>query len=114
MGDKADDIHWSLQLSAEDKKNFREKCNGHFIIYERAKFNSHCQEPDEPVETFVTALYNQAEHCGYEALHDEMICDRIVVGIQDRKLSEKLQLDPALTLEKTITTVRQVEAVNKQ
>ena len=43
-----------------------------------------------------------------------MICDRIVVGIQDRKLSEKLQLDPALTLEKTITTVRQVEAVNKQ
>ena len=66
--------------------------NCHFIIYERAKFNSRCQEPDEPVETFVTALYNLAEHCGYEALHDEMIRDRIVVGIQDRKLSEKLQL----------------------
>ena len=83
MGDKADDILWSLQLSAEDEKNFREKFNCHFIIYERAKFNS---RPDEPVETFVTALNNLAEHCGYEALHDEMICDRIVVGIQDRKL----------------------------
>ena len=43
-----------------------------------------------------------------------MICDRIVVGIQDRKLSEKLQLDPALTLEKAITMVHQVEAVKKQ
>ena len=83
-------------------------------IYERAKFNSRCQEPDEPVETFVTALYNLAEHCGYEALHDEMIRDRIVVGIQDRKLSEMLQLDPTLTLEKAITMVRQVEAVKKQ
>ena len=122
MGDKADDILRSFQLSAEDEKNYetvREKFNGHFvawrnIIYERAKFNSRCQEPDEPVETFVTALYNLAEHCGYEALHDEMIRDRIVVGIQDRKLSEKLQLDPTLTLEKAITTVRQVEAVKKQ
>ena len=84
------------------------------LLFTSAQFNSRCQEPDEPVETFVTALYNLAEHCGYEALHDEMICDRIVVGIQDRKLSEKLQLDPALTLEKAIITVRQVEAVKKQ
>ena len=34
-----------------------------------------------------------AEHCGYEALHDEMIRDRIVVGIQDRKPSERCNTD---------------------
>ena len=64
MGDKADDILRSFQLSAEDEKNYetvRENFNGHFvarrnILYERAKFNSRCQEPDEPVETFVTAV----------------------------------------------------------
>ena len=30
----------------------------------------------------------------------EMICDRIVVGIKDSQLPERLQLDPDLTLEK--------------
>ena len=43
-----------------------------------------------------------------------MIRDRIVVGIHDRKLSEKLQLDPTLTLDKAITSVRQAETVKKQ
>lgn len=43
-----------------------------------------------------------------------MIRDRIVVGIRDAKLSEKLQLDPNLTLVKTITQVRQNEEVKKQ
>ena len=60
------------------------------------------------------ALYTLSEHCRYEALIDEMVCDRIVVGIQDRKLSEKLQLDATLTLEKAITSVHQAEAVKKQ
>ena len=111
MGDKADDILQSFQLSAEDEKKYEVVCqkfNGHFVahknvIYKRAKFNSQNQEPDEPVEAFITSLYTLAEHCGFEALHDEMIRDRIVVGIQDRKLSETLQLD-SLTLEKAITT----------
>jgi len=40
------------------------------------------------------------EHCSYGNLHDEMIRDRLVVGIKDAKLSEKLQLDPDLTFEK--------------
>ena len=43
-----------------------------------------------------------------------MIHDRIVVCIQERKLSEKLELDPAPTLDKAITSVRQTEAVKKQ
>ena len=101
MGDRADEILRSFQLSAEDGKKYDVVChkfNGHFVarknvIYECAKFNSRRQEPDKPVEAFVTSLYTLAEHCGYETLHDEMIRDRIVVGIQDRRLSEKLQLD---------------------
>ena len=122
MGDKADDILRSFQLSAEDEKEYEVVCqkfNGHFfphknVIYERAKFNSRNQEPDEPVEAFITSPYTLAEHCGFETLHDEMIRDRIVVGIQDQKLSEKLQLNSTLTREKAVTTVRQAETVKKQ
>jgi len=37
-----------------------------------------------------------------------------VVGIKDKKLSEKLQLDSKLTVEKAITKARQSETVKKQ
>ena len=43
-----------------------------------------------------------------------MIHDRIVVGLHDTKLSESLQLDPDLTLEKPVTKARQAEAVKQQ
>ena len=46
------------------------------------------------------ALYELVQHCDYGGMKDKMIRDRLVVGICDSSLSEKLQLDPALTLEK--------------
>ena len=55
-----------------------------------------------------------AEHCDYKDLHDEMIRDRIVVGLRDAALSEKLQLDSKLTLERAVTKVRQAETVRQQ
>ena len=54
------------------------------------------------------------EHCGYGELQDEMIRDRIVVGLQDAILSEKLQLEPDLTLESAISKVRQSEMIKQQ
>lgn len=47
-------------------------------------------------------------------MKDELIRDRIVVGIKDTALSQKLQLDATLTLEKAKTMVRQCEAVKEQ
>jgi hypothetical protein len=52
--------------------------------------------------------------CGYGDMRDQLIRDLIVVGICDDKLSEKMQLDPELTLEKAISLARQSEAVKKQ
>ena len=122
MGTQADDILRSFSLSEEDKKKYgvvKAKFNSHFvkrrnIIFERAKFNMRKQEDGEPVDAFITALYTLAEHCGYGALHEEMIRDRLVVGLRNAKLSEKLQLDAELTLEKAVTRVRQAEAIRLQ
>ena len=83
-------------------------------IFERAKFNQRRQEEGEPVDDFVTLLYCLSEHCRYDNLRDEMIRDRIVVGLRDSTLSEKLQLEPNLTLETAITFARQREQVKKQ
>ena len=43
-----------------------------------------------------------------------MIRDRIVVGLLDVKLSERLQLNSNLTLESAVTQARQSEEVHKQ
>ena len=122
MGDKAEDILHSFKLSAEDAKKFdtvKDKFQGHFIkrrnvIFERAKFNSRKQEAGETVDTFITALYTLANRCNYGALHDEMVRDRIVVGISNSSLSEKLQMDADLTLTTAVAKVRQAEEVKKQ
>ena len=79
------------------------------------KFNMHRQEEGEPVDLlFITSLDRLTEHCNYHNLHDEMIRDRIVVGLQDSNLSERLQTDPELTLDKGITMARQTKAVREQ
>ena len=122
MGDEADDILTSLGLTDEQKKEYemvKDKFEAHFVkrrntIFERAKFNQRRQEEGESVDSFITSLYCLAEHCGYGALHNEMIRDRIVVGLQDAALSEKLQMDKDLTLDKAVASAQQREAVKKQ
>ena len=84
------------------------------VIFERARFNRLCQLPGESAEQYIVELYNLAEHCNYGELKSEMIRDRLVVGILDKKLSEHLQLDPDLTLEVPKKKIRQREAVQEQ
>jgi len=122
MGDLAEDILHMFNLSETDKKKYevvKQKFDSYFgkkrnVIFERAKFNRRKQEEGESVDDFVTSVHALAEHCGFAGLRDELIRDRIVVGLRDVSLSEKLQLDPDLTLEKTVTMVRQSEMVKKQ
>ena len=68
----------------------------------------------ETVHNFITSLYCLAEPCGYGPLNSQMIRDRIVVGLRDAALSEKVQLDPDLTLEKAVASACQRERVKKQ
>ncbi|KAI4874700.1 hypothetical protein NFI96_001267 [Prochilodus magdalenae] len=68
----------------------------------------------EDILTSLRLTPDEAKHCGYGELHSEMIRDRLVVGLRDKRLSEQLQLDPRLTLEKAITHMRQSDLVKKQ
>ncbi|XP_046629996.1 uncharacterized protein LOC124310228 [Neodiprion virginianus] len=122
MGEEAEDILLRIfpnlvneTLYSEVKKKFDEyfspKKN---VIFERYKFNSRFQEESESVDSFITALHALAEKCEYETLKDDLIRDRIVIGIKDARASERLQLTPNLTLENAITLVRQAEMQEKQ
>ena len=66
------------------------------------------------MDNFITALHCLAEHCSYGELSDEMIRDRIIVGLRDAAVAQKLQMDHELTLDKAVTLARQSEAVKTQ
>ena len=59
-------------------------------------------------------IYKLAEDCEYGTMKEEMIHNRLVVGIRDTVLSEWLQLNPKLTLESAKKAVHQREAVKEQ
>ena len=61
------------------------------VIFERARFNLRSQQEGESAEEFIMALYSLAEDCDYEEWKEEMIRDRLVVGIRDAALSQQLQ-----------------------
>ncbi|KAL1474988.1 hypothetical protein MTO96_037619 [Rhipicephalus appendiculatus] len=122
MGREAEDVLASLKLSDAEKLNYVAVTRAfakHFVprtnvIYERAKFNSRKQEAHESVDAFVTELYRLAETCEYGDLKEELIRDRLVVGLADTQLSEKLQLNAELTLEAAVTAARNSETIKQQ
>ncbi|XP_072377884.1 uncharacterized protein [Diabrotica undecimpunctata] len=120
MGNEAEDI--LLQNQPGENASFQDVMqifDNHFIprrntIFERFQFNSRVQRPGEPVGNFISSLHTLAEHCSYGALKDELIRDRIVIGIADKKVSERMQLNDGLTLEKAIQIARQAELQDSQ
>lgn len=80
---------------AETLTNAMSKFDTHFepvknIIYERVKFNQMKQESTQSIHQFIVALRSQAENCDYGDKKDELVRDRIVVGVRDSKLREYL------------------------
>ena len=113
LGEQADDIFISFKLTTKKEKNnnseVKEKFENYFIakrniIFERAKFNSRSKRMGESVDSFIIDLYGLARYCNFGALKEE---NRIVMGLQNHKLLEQLQLDPNLTLEKATNLTRQ-------
>ena len=109
MGEQVDNIFISFKFTTKQDKNYeevKEKFENYFIvkrniIFEQAKFNSsRSQRAGESVDSFITDLYGLERYCNFGTPKEE---NCIVVGLQNRKLLEKLQLDPNLILEKAIS-----------
>ena len=84
------------------------------IIFERAWFNGRNQLTSESAKPFITEVHRLADRCEFKGMKDEVIRDRLMVGILDQALSERLQMEPDLTLDKTKWMIRQCEAVKVQ
>lgn len=68
-------------------------------LVQRLKFNVRIQQPDESLEDFVLSVKLQAEFCNFENFKKMAIRDRIVAGIRDRALQQRLLNEEKLTLE---------------
>ena len=122
MGREAEHVFGSLQFAEQgDEAKFdkvMQKLDDYFvpkrnIIHEQARFHQRKQEPGESVEAFVRALYEIAEHCQFQDKKEQLRV-RLVIGLSDKDVSEKLQLKADLTLETAVEIARQSELVKSQ
>lgn len=95
------------------------RLEAHFVkslnfIYEPAKFHKRCLHEGEWEDLFITALDTLVKHCGYGTFQKEFLRDRLVIGIKDAKLSESLQMDADLFLDRAIDKIRNSEEVTGQ
>lgn len=122
LGEEADAVLTSTNATEDDRKDFDSvlvKFDDSFkvrrnIIFERARFNRRSQKEGETTEKYIMELYRLSENCEYGDMTDDMIRDHLVVGIRDTSLSQQLQIDSELTLEKAKQRIRQQEAVSEQ
>ena len=122
LGEESDDVLTSTDVTVDERKSYSEvfaKFDRFFtvhknVIFERAVFNRRQQAEGETAEQYIAALYNLASNCNYGELQNELIRDRLIVGIRNSLLSEQLQMDAELTLEKAKKLIQQKGAVHGQ
>lgn len=114
MGEKAEEILLQFVPAPSTYEETLERFDQYFIpqknvTFNRYEFNSRHQKPGENVDSFITALHKLADQCEYGQLKDDLIRDQLILGMNDKRTSEKLQLQSKLTLANAITIARQAE-----
>ncbi|GBO00870.1 hypothetical protein AVEN_226930-1 [Araneus ventricosus] len=97
-GEEAVEVFNTFNLSAEDRKDF-DKVVNHFekfttpkriVVVERFIFNQRCQEEGETFDVFVMDLKKLVKSCEFGDQSDSVVRDRIVLGIGDASLQERM------------------------
>eukprot|EP00118_Oscarella_pearsei_P022042 m.251331 g.251331 ORF g.251331 m.251331 type:complete len:156 (+) comp40334_c0_seq6:269-736(+) len=96
-----------------------QKFDDHFlstinVTLERHLFFVRDQEVGETIDRYVLALRTLAKTCEFSTLTDALIRDRLVCGLRDHKVRERLLQTSNLTLQKVIDTCRALETARKQ
>ncbi|XP_044731834.1 uncharacterized protein K02A2.6-like isoform X2 [Chrysoperla carnea] len=121
IGPEALEIYDSLELSDAEKKDLIviiEKFEKYFIpkqnkTYERLLFNKMMQSQQQTFDEFLTLIINQVNKCQFGALKDELLCDKIVVGIINDEVRKKLLSEDELKYDKAVSICRAAELAEK-
>ena len=77
-------------------------------------FHSRKQLQGEPIEQFVTDLKLKAQTGQFENLKDSIIRDRLVLGVTNTRVWERLLREENLNLEKAVKICQAAEATVRQ
>lgn len=83
------------------------------VIVQRFKFNTRVQSVDESIAVFVAELRKLTEFCDYGTFRDDMIRDRLVVGVRDVRIQRRLLAESEMTLETAFNIASGMEAADK-
>ena len=84
------------------------------LPYTRFKFFTYSQANGQTIDEYVTELKSRSRHWEFGTLKESLIRDRIVAGIQDAKVRERLLRETDLSLDKAVSICRASEATKKQ
>lgn len=123
IGPEAHKVFETFKLTAEQEKDiksvlqaFERYCQPlRNTAFERYKFNLRGQLPSESFEQYVTELRQLALKCDFENISpDQMLRDRIIFGINDNKVRDRLFREKNITLERTLEICRASEVSRTQ
>ena len=83
-------------------------------MYERYCFWSRDQIEDEPIDKWVKDLRTMTKNCEFENQEDNLIRDKIVFGVRDSRVKERMLRETDLTLEKAVEICRAAESTKSQ
>lgn len=84
------------------------------VTFERYKFFSHDQKQGVSFDQYLAELNTLSKTCEFENLKDSLVKDRIVCGILDNGLKERLLREQDLTLDKAVNMCRAAETTRAQ
>lgn len=79
------------------------------VSIERHKFNTRVQRENETFDSFLNDLRRISADCDFGALRDDMIRDRIVCAIIDKRVKDRLLRESDLKLQKAIDICKAAE-----
>lgn len=80
------------------------------IIYERFVFGSAIQEENETNLNFIARLKHLSINCGYESMTDDLVRDRLILGIRDDELRKIFLRNKFLTLQQAVAVCKSIES----
>jgi hypothetical protein len=123
VGDKALKIYNTFKFESEKEKtsfaSIQAKFTAYFaptinVTYERYIFFSRDMREEESVDEYVTQLKQLRENCEFGTLSESLIKNRLVLGIRDKNVKDRLLRTKNLDLLKAVEICKAAEITNKQ
>ena len=83
------------------------------VIVQRFKFNTRDRQPNESMVNFMAALREIAQYCNYGSTFDLMLRDRLISGVRNAVIQERLLAEKDLTFKSALEIALVLEIADK-